>query len=118
MQRVIFLFTYSCEVHAACCACEFSISFLLFVTFIMASACKKIRKTYKHDEKIICLYCDNEMFYKNLKSHTDNKHGCKPVKYRAKSSKSLSEMWNKPVCVPEIETNQEEDTISNTVVID
>ena len=84
----------------------------------MASACKKIRKTYKHDEKIICLYCDNEMFYKNLKSHTDNKHGCKPVKYKAKSSKSLSEMWNKPVCESEIETIQEEDTISNTVVID
>ena len=58
----------------------------------MASSAKKSRKTYKHEEKIICGYCDSEMIFKNLKSHNELKHESKPLSYRLKCVKDIAEM--------------------------
>ena len=54
-----------------------------------------MRKTYKYDEKVVCLYCDNEIVYKNLKNHTENKHGMQPIRYKSASSQNISDMWKK-----------------------
>ena len=48
-------------------------------------------RKYKYDEKVVCLYCDNVMVYKNLKNHTDNKHDMQPIRYKSASSQNISE---------------------------
>ena len=52
-------------------------------------------KGKKHTEKVVCLYCEKEVIYKNLESHNKIKHEGRKLHYKSAISKDLASMFSK-----------------------
>ena len=73
----------------------------------MASSCKKRKTIYKYLENVVCNYCNTKLLFKNLRSHTNVKHGQgRVLKYKSAENKCVTEMFP-----PESSKVQNENTI-------
>ena len=60
----------------------------------MASSCKKRKTNYKYLENVVCNYCNTKLLFKNLRSHTNVRHGQGSVlKYKSAENKRVKEMF-------------------------